>query len=294
MSASIPMIQVNLSAPSRASEAAALDVAGVGLMRAEFLIYRTGRHPLFLLTDPPPRDLTTVLADGMREVARAFESRPVLYRSMDLRSNEVRNLIGGQQFEDEEINPALGCRGINRSQRDPDTFRAELAALAAVRGAGYDNLQLMLPFVRWPEEVEWVRGELAAAGLAEEGPELWMMVETPAAVLRADEFAPLVDGVSIGSNDLSQLLLGLDRDNLAYARKDWDLDASVLAGLELAISGYKGNGVPVGICGDAPSRSAQLLERLVEWDIDSISVSLDRVAELQSRLGYEKSGAAAV
>jgi pyruvate,water dikinase len=294
MTPTLPKINVNLSAPIRASEAAALDVAGVGLMRAEFLIYRTGRHPLFLLTDPPPRDLTTILADGMRTVAREFHPRPVLYRSMDLRSNEVRNLIGGAQFEEEEENPALGCRGINRSQRDADTFRAELEALEMVRQSGFENLNLMVPFVRWPSEVEWAREQLDDVFSKSSPPELWMMVETPATVLRAEEFSTLVDGVSIGSNDLTQLLLGLDRDNLAYARMDWDTDPAVLKGLELAVESFKSQGVPVGICGDGPSRSNELLDRLIEWGIDSISVSLERVEDLRSRLLVHQDGQGAV
>jgi pyruvate,water dikinase len=280
-----PSVYVNLSIPSRAAEAAALGAAGVGLMRAEFLVYQTGRHPLFLLTDPPPNDLATVLADGMRTVARAFDPRPVVYRSMDLRSNELRNLIGGDSFEDHEDNPALGCRGVNRAQRDPDTFRAELKAVATVRSEGFTNINLMLPFVRWPEEVEWARKELKAAGLGpESGLKLWMMVETPAAVLRAEEFAQLVDSVSIGSNDLTQLLLGLDRDNVAFARRNWDLDPAVISGLRQAAEAYRAQGIPVGICGDAPSRSEELLRLLVTWGLDSISVSLDRVPVLMQLL----------
>jgi pyruvate,water dikinase len=280
-----PSVHVNLSIPSRAPEAAALGVAGVGLMRAEFLVYQTGRHPLFLLTDPPPNDLTTVLADGMRTVAREFQPRPVLYRSMDMRSNELRNLVGGESFEDHEDNPALGCRGVNRAQRDPDAFRAELAAVSTVRAEGFTNVNLMLPFVRWPDEIVWAREQLEIAGLGpDSGLKLWMMVETPAAVLRAAEFAELVDGVSIGSNDLTQLLLGLDRDNVAFARRNWDLDPAVVSGIHQAVDAYREQGIPVGICGDAPSRSEELLRLLVTWGLDSISVSLDRVAALQELL----------
>jgi pyruvate,water dikinase len=274
-----PATYVNLSIPSRAAEARAAGAGGVGLMRAEFLVYQTGRHPLFLITDPPPNDLKTVLGDGMRTVAREFDPFPVLYRTMDMRSNELLNLVGGANFEEHEDNPALGCRGVNRSIRDPDTFDAELAAVAGVRKEGYTNINVMLPFVRWPEEVQWARERMAKAGL--EDTPLWMMVETPAAILRADEFAGLVEGVSIGSNDLTQLVLGLDRDNVAFARQDWDADPAVRRGLKLAVDEYKQRGVPVGICGDAPSRSPELLNLLVAWGLDSISVSLDRVAALR-------------
>lgn len=285
----LPSICVNLSVPSRAAEAVALGAEGVGLMRAEFVVYRTGRHPLFLLTDTPPQDLTTILADGMRTVAREFAPRRVLYRSMDLRSNEVRELVGGAQYEAFEDNPALGCRGMNRALRDPDVFKAELAALATVRDEGFKNLHLMLPFVRWPEEIDWARERLSDAKLdGGEGPQLWAMVETPSAVLRADEFAPRVDGVSIGSNDLTQLLLGLDRDNVAFARQNWDLDPAVVRGLRCAVDAYQETSTPVSICGDAPSRSEELLRQLVEWGLESISVSLDRVTDLRDLLALHR------
>jgi pyruvate,water dikinase len=277
-----PSVFCNLSVPARATEARAMGAQGVGLMRAEFLVYQTGRHPLFLLTDPPPNDLTTVLADGMRTVAREFAGCPVLYRTMDMRSNELLNLVGGANFEEYEDNPALGCRGINRSIRDPETFDAELAAVANVRAQGFDNVNVLLPFVRWPEEVVWARERLALAGL--EDVRLWMMVETPAVVLRADEFAQLVDGVSIGSNDLTQLILGVDRDNVAFARQNYDLDPAVVNGLRFAVDEYRKRGTSVGICGDAPSRSPELLSRLLDWGLDSISVSLDRVEALKTLL----------
>lgn len=278
----MPAVYVNLSVPGRAAEAVALGVDGVGLMRAEFLVFQTGRHPLLLLEAEPPDDLTSVIAEGVRAVARELYPRPLTYRSLDLRSNDLRNLAGGDRFEADEENPALGCRGVSRSQRDPGVFEAELAALATVYGEGFDNLRLMLPFVRWPEEVTWAREQLSAAGLGEDGgPQLWMMVETPATIIRAAEFAPLVDGVSIGSNDLTQLLLGIDRDNAAFADRSFDLDPTVVEGLRLAVDAYRAHEVPVGICGDAPSRSEELLQLLVNWGLTSVSVSLDRVAALQ-------------
>lgn len=278
----MPAVYVNLSVPDRAAEAVAAGIDGVGLMRAEFLIYQTGQHPLLLLEAEPPGDLTSVIAAGMRTVARELHPRPLTYRSLDLRSNDLRNLAGGDRLEADEDNPALGCRGVSRAQRDVEVFRAELAALAAVRGEGFDNLRLMLPFVRWPEEVTWAREELETAGLgAGSGLELWMMVETPATILRAAEFAPHVDGVSIGSNDLTQLLLGIDRDNVAFAQRSFDLDPAVIEGLRLAVDSYRAHDVPVGICGDAPSRSEELLQLLVTWGLASVSVSLDRVEALQ-------------
>jgi pyruvate,water dikinase len=280
-----PNVHVNLSVPGRAAEAASLGAEGVGLMRAEFLVYQTGRHPLLLLTDAPPNDLATILADGMRSVARAFAPGPVVYRSMDLRSSELRELIGGAEYEELEDNPALGCRGMNRAQRDPESFRAELTAIARVRGEGFENIHLMLPFVRWPQEVAWARERLAEEGLGPaSGLRVSMMVETPAAAARAADFAAMVDGVSIGGDDLAQLILGLDRDNVAFARQNWDLDPAVLSALRSAVSTYRDAGVPVAFSGDGASRSDELLGMLVEWEVDSISVSIDRVEPLRKAL----------
>jgi pyruvate,water dikinase len=272
-------------------EAAEAGVDGVGLLRAEFLVYRTGRHPRLLLTDPAPTDLRTILEDGMRTVARALHPRPVYYRSLDLRSNEVGQLVGGEAFEFAEDNPALGLRGMTRARRVGDIFAAELAALARARGEGYDNLHLLLPFVRWPEEVEWAREQLLSAVAGDPLPQVWMMVETPGAVLRAADFAPLVDGVSIGSNDLTQLILGVDRDNVAFSRQNWDSDRAVIDGLRWVVDTFTGLGVPVGICGDGPSRSGALLASLCEWGIASISVSLDRVEALRELLNQSPTGA---
>ncbi len=281
----IPAVYANLSVPRRAHEAIEAGAEGVGLLRAEFLVYRAGRHPALLLTDSPPNDLKTIVADAMRTVARAMHPNPVFYRTLDLRSNEVRKLLGGGELEDTEENPALGCRGMARARRDSEAFDIEVGAARQVRDEGFDNLNLLLPFVRWPEEVSWARERLERQGLGpESGVKLFMMVETPSTVLRAAEYAPLVDGISVGSNDLTQLVLGIDRDNVAFARQDWDDDPAVLSCLRWAIEAYKAEGVPVGICGDAPSRSEVILKSLLEWGLDSISVSLSQVALLKEMI----------
>lgn len=277
-----PAVYVNLSVPRRAVEAAEAGADGVGMLRAEFLVYRTGRHPRLLLRDPPPSDLRTILQDGMRTVARAMHPRPVYYRSLDLRSNEVVQLVGGDAFELAEDNPALGLRGMTRARRDADIFAAELEALAGARQDGYDNLHLLLPFVRWPEEVEWAREQLLTAIGRDPSPQVWMMAETPGAVLRAADFAPLVGGVSIGSNDLTQLILGVDRDNVAFSRQDWDSDRAVIDGLRWVVDTFTGLNVPIGMCADGPSPSEALLASLCEWGLANISVSLDRVPALRA------------
>jgi pyruvate,water dikinase len=276
-----PSLLVNLSVPQRAAAAAGpeLGAEGVGLMRAEFLVFQTGKHPGLLQEQG---ELQPLLADGMRQVAQAFHPRRVLYRSLDQRTNDLRALEGAEGREPHEENPALGCRGVFRSMRFPEIFLAELAALRQVRSEGFSSLQLMLPFVRWADEVAWAREQCTQQGLlVQDGFELWMMVETPAAVLRAEDFRGMVDGVSIGSNDLTQFILAIDRDNEVFADVNLDRDPAALAAIEWAIRSFQRLGVPVGICGDAPSRSEHVLQSLVSWGVDSISLSPDRLQATQ-------------
>jgi pyruvate,water dikinase len=274
-----PQLLVNLSVPKRAAAAAAAGAQGVGLLRAEFLVYQTGRHPNLLLEDTGAGSLKDILKRGMSEVASAFHPMPVLYRSLDLRSNELQSLIGGERFESREENPSLGLRGLARSMRDVAIFRTELEAIAEVRAEGRTGLHLMLPFVRWPEEVEWARGLASNAELRhEDGFELWMMVETPAAVLLAEVFAPLIDGVSLGTNDLTQLVLGIDRESPIFARRNLDTDPAVRRAIQWAVYAYRDLGVRTSVCGDAPSRSEEVLRDLCDWGVDSISVSPGQLA----------------
>jgi pyruvate,water dikinase len=274
----MPDLLVNLSVPRRAHEAAAAGAVGVGLMRGEFLVYQIGRHPKLLFEEAGGQSLVRVLKQAMEQVATAFHPRRVLYRSLDLRSNELRSLVGGDRFETAEENPSLGLRGIARSMRESDIFRAEVETIARLRSDGWTGLQLMLPFVRWPEEVNWAREVVDEAGLRhEEGFELWMMVETPAAVLLAERFAPLIDGASLGTNDLTQLVLGIDRENASFAHRDLDSDPAVQRAMKWAIETYQKLGVRTSICGDAPSRSEAVLRQLCAWGVDSISVSPGRI-----------------
>ncbi|WAJ44329.1 hypothetical protein OK015_24890 [Mycobacterium sp. Aquia_216] len=273
---------VDLRVPRRVVEAVQFRADGVGLLRAEFLIYKSGRHPMLLLGDAVPNDLASILADSMRRVAKAMTPRPVVYRMLDLRSSELRNLAGGPDFESDEVNPLLGQRGMVRAQRDPEMFAVELAAVRRVRAEGYENLHVMLPFVRWPQEVEWALSYLESAGLrGTNRPNLSIMVETPATILRAREFAPLVDGVCVGTEDLSQLVLGVDQENNAFIQQRWDNDPAVVAAVRWAVETYVACGVPVNVAGDAPSYSPELLADLARWGASSVSVSLDRFAALK-------------
>ena len=265
---------LNLSMPALAAEASRLPAAGVGLMRAEFLALSTGTHPLAILEEGGAEAYITLFFDGLRQVADAFYPRPVTFRSTDLKSNEYRGLSGGERFEAEEANPMLGCRGAFRYLEQPDAFRLELAAVARVRSEGYDNVRLMLPFVRTRDELIRLRA-MVDDGLvsSEHGPtELWAMAEVPAWAFLAEELAGEVDGVSIGSNDLTQLVLGVDRDSAPLGRAYGMGDPAVIRAIRCIIDGAHAAGRPVSICGDQPSRAPALVAMLVEAGVDAISV----------------------
>lgn len=277
---------LNLSMPSLAAQASHLPADGVGLMRAEFLALSAGTHPLAVLEDGGEDAYVALFADGLREVAAAFHPRPVTFRSSDLKSNEYRGLRGGERFEVEEANPMLGRRGAFRYLEQPEAFRLELEAVARVRGEGYDNVRLMLPFVRTAGELTELRA-MVDAGPVPAGsgkPELWAMAEVPAWAFLGAELAAEVDGVSIGSNDLAQLVLGVDRDSAQLGRAYSTEDPAVLAAIGCIIDGVHAAGRPVSICGDQPSRSPQLVQMLVHRGIDAISVPPGSFPSLQALL----------
>ncbi len=268
-----PEVLLNLSVPELATQAAALPAAGVGLMRAEFLALALGTHPLALLEEQGEDAFVQVFRDGLETVARAFHPRPVTYRSLDLKSNEYRALQGGERFEPHEENPMLGRRGAFRSTLHPEEFRLELRAVRDVIESGLDNVRLLIPFVRTVAELRLVRAEVEAAGLlGRPGFQLWAMAEVPSTALLPERFAAEVDGLSIGSNDLTQLVLGADRDSGELAERYLATDEAVLAAIERIVAGAHTAGVPVCICGDAPSQDAGLVRALVEFGIDGISV----------------------
>jgi pyruvate,water dikinase len=268
-----PEVLLNLSVPQLAEQAAALPAAGVGLMRAEFLALGVGRHPLALLGEHGEDAFVSVFRDGLETVARAFHPRPVTYRTLDLKSNEYRGLEGGERFEPVEANPMLGRRGAYRYLASPDEFRLELRAVAAVLDSGLDNVHLMVPFVRTVDELRGVKELVREAGLLDrEGFELWAMSEVPATALIPERFAAEVAGVSIGSNDLAQLVLGVDRDSAELGARYAATDEAVLVAIGRIVDGAHAVGVPVCICGDQPSQDAGLVRSLVALGIDQISV----------------------
>ncbi|HSJ32044.1 MAG TPA: phosphoenolpyruvate synthase [Longimicrobiales bacterium] len=273
-------VYVNLGDASRVEEVAALAVDGVGLLRAEFLILETleGRHPRLLLERGEGDEFVTRMAAQLERFAAAFHPRPVVYRAMDFRSNEFRGLEAGDRFEPEEENPMIGYRGCARYIREPELFRLEMSALKQVR-TRYDNLHLMLPFVRTGREFEQCAALVRECGLVPGRDfQLWVMAEVPSVIYWLETYVRLgATGVSIGSNDLTQLVLGVDRDSEILAQTFDERDGAVVAAIRAIVAEAHRVGVPCSICGQAPSVYPDYARLLVECGIDSISVTPDAV-----------------
>jgi pyruvate,water dikinase len=274
-------ILVNLSETSQVERVKDLPVDGVGLLRAELMVLEAlaGDHPRTLLEEGRGDDFVTRMAEGLTTFAAGFAPRPVTYRTIDFRTNEFSGLRGGERFEPHEANPMIGYRGALRYTREPDVFALELAALRQVWDAGLHNLHVMLPFVRSTRELRRCRELIAESGLLDRpGFELWVMAEVPSVLFNLKEYAALgVTGISIGSNDLTQLLLGADRDNEVLAETFDERDPAVTAYLRELIPRARQLGLRTSICGQAPSVHPEYAELLVRAGIDAISVSVDVV-----------------
>ena len=269
-------IMLNLSVPHLATKYASLPCDGVGLMRAEFLALSLGVHPRKLIADGGAEQFIGFFSDSLTQVAQAFFPRPVVYRTLDLKSNEYIGLEGGNQFEASEENPMLGFRGCSRYLADAESFRLELRAVKRVIDSGLGNVKIMLPFVRFPRELEQCRQWAEEEGLFSYPDfELWMMAEVPSNVLQTESFLPFVSGVSIGSNDLTQLILGIDRDSHKLAGQFDIREPAVLGAIEHIAQVCRAHDIPVSICGDAPSRHPDLIRQLIDYGLSSISVSAD-------------------
>jgi pyruvate,water dikinase len=273
-------LYVNLATPDHALEVAGQPVDGVGLLRAEMMLTEAlkGTHPRELLARGEAESFVAAMTDALLRITRAFTPRPVIYRSIDFRTNEFRGLVGGDGYEPVENNPMIGYRGCYRYVREPDLFGLELEALARVREET-PNLHLMIPFVRTAWELEACLDLVDASPLGRQrGLRRWVMAEVPSVVYRIDDYARLgVDGVSIGSNDLTQLMLGVDRDSDICAELFDESDAAVLAAIRDIISGCRRAGMTSSLCGQAPSNDPDFAAELVAMGITSISVTPDAV-----------------
>ena len=313
-------VMLNLAHPDMALRAARLPSAGVGLARLEFIIgEQIGLHPMAAAhpdrtsarvqaamarrigEDIPPREFfVRRLAEGVGLIAAAFWPRPVIARLSDFKTNEYARLLGGGTFEPVEENPMIGFRGAARYDHPlyADGFALECEALARVRAdMGLTNLRLMVPFCRRVEEGRTVLEAMARRGLrrGENGLEIYVMCEIPNNVLRIDAFSEIFDGFSIGSNDLTQLVLGVDRDSEVVAFDFDERDPGVLEMLRQAVQGARRNGRPVGICGEAPATWPEIASFLVGLGVSSISVNPDSLPRtLRTVAEAEMEGAASV
>ncbi|AOV16807.1 phosphoenolpyruvate synthase [Acidihalobacter aeolianus] len=314
-------VMLNLGNPELAFKTAFLPNDGVGLARMEFVINEYIKaHPLALLhpdkiSDPQARKtvehlirsypdggafFVQRLSEGIGTIAAAFWPKPVVVRMSDFKSNEYASLIGGAAFEPDEANPMIGFRGASRYAHPAyaEGFRLECQAMRRVReDMGLTNVILMLPFVRRVSEADDVLAKMAEHGLkrGDNGLQVYAMCEIPNNVILIDQFAQRFDGFSIGSNDLTQLTLGVDRDSEIVAFDYDERDDGVKEMISLAVEGCRRNGIHSGLCGQAPSDYPEMAEYLVELGIDSMSLNPDtviattrRVLELEAKLGRDR------
>jgi pyruvate,water dikinase len=309
-------IMVNLGNPDLAFKTSMVPNDGVGLARMEFIISESIKaHPLALLhpdrvTDPDARAevqrlirgypdgaayFVERLAEGIGTIAAAFHPKPVVVRMSDFKTNEYASLVGGTDFEPDEANPMIGFRGASRYAHPLYTegFALECRAIRRVReDMGLTNLVVMLPFVRRLDEADLVLARMAELGLerGRDGLQVYAMCEIPNNVVLVSEFAQRFDGFSIGSNDLTQLTLGVDRDSELVAFDYDERDPGVKAMIRMAVEGCQAAGIHSGICGQAPSDYPDMAAFLVELGIDSMSLNPDSVMRTtQAVLDLERS-----
>jgi pyruvate,water dikinase len=303
---------INVADPAQAFNLAALPTDGVGLARIEFIVtHRIGIHPIALVHlaelkdrkaakqirsilklngfDDPLEFFISRLSEGIATIAAAFYPKSVVVRTSDFKTNEYAALLGGTEFEPEEENPMLGFRGASRyyDDRYREGFGLECEALKRVRTEmGLTNVKVMIPFCRTAAEGRKAIEEMSANGLRqhENGLEVYAMCELPSNVIRATDFLDVFDGFSIGSNDLTQLVLGIDRDSGTIAGLFDEEDAAVKDMIASAIETARLKSKPIGICGQAPSDRPDFAAWLVEQGITSISLNPDSLIETKIRI----------
>ena len=292
-------VQVNIGEPSEVFHVAQLPVEGVGLAREEFIISsHVGVHPLQLMEEGREDEYVEALRSGLGKIGAAFYPNQVVVRLSDFKSDEYAQLEGGENFEPDEANPMLGFRGASRyyDEKFGKAFELECKAIRkAIDELELDNLTIMVPFCRTVAEGKNVRAKMKEYGLDQGDVEVYVMAEIPANIIRAEEFAEVFDGFSIGTNDLTQLTLGVDRNSDKLAELFDERDTAVKQSIRQLVDRAHRHDKHVGICGDAPSTHDEYAELLVDTGIDAISVSPDvaletivKVAEIEEQKSKEK------
>ena len=275
------LVKVNVAMPDAAERASRTGADGVGLLRAEHMITATGKHPAWFVKNDRIDELVDAVKNGIRTVAEKFHPKPVWYRTFDARTDEFRNLQGGDE-EPEEDNPMLGWHGIRRSLDQPEIIKAEFRAIRELQEFGLDNVGVMLPFVIHPDELLHAKELAQESGLVpHRDVDFGIMVETPAAALRIEDFIEHgIDFISFGTNDLTQLTLGLDRNNALVQKHFDETHPAILDLISYVIDTARDAGVETSICGQAGSYPA-MVRKLVRLGIDSISANIDAVQKIR-------------
>jgi len=278
-------VKVNVALVDAAESAAKTNADGVGLLRAEHMITSSGMHPMEFIRENKDSELKDTVKKGIRVVAEKFPKKPVWFRTFDARTDEFKELKGGEK-EPKEENPMLGWHGIRRDLDDPRMFKAQLLAIKELYEEGLKNVGIMLPFVQSTEEVLGAKKLAREVGLQKEV-DFGVMVETPAAVWIIDELIPHISFVSFGTNDLTQLTLGMDRNNEHVQKNFTELHPAILKQLEYVIKRCKKAGVTTSICGQAASNPL-MVKKLVWFGIDSVSANIDAVDDIRKVVMIEE------